>query len=128
LVVEDESDTRSFLEQILVECGAAVTTAPDARTALRQFEEHRPNLLVCDIGLPGMNGYELIRRIRAKTPNDGGTIPAIAVTAFAGADDRARALGAGYQAHLPKPIGANELIMVVASFARLFTQRIPDGK
>ena len=72
-------------------------------------------MLVCDIGMPGVDGYELIRRVRALAPERGGKTPAVALTAYAGAEDRIRALMAGYQIHLPKPVEPNELAAVVAS-------------
>jgi CheY-like chemotaxis protein len=119
LIVEDESDARDFVRQILEERGALVRAAATGTEALEIFPESRPDVLVSDIALPGIDGYELIRRIRIKGSAEGGTIPAIALTAFAGAEDRTRALRAGYQAHMAKPIEASELVAVVASFGGL---------
>ena len=116
LVVEDEPDTRDLIKRILERYGAIVSTSSNGLEALEMFEARRPSILVSDIGLPEIDGYELIRRIRARGRSDGGAIPAIALTAFAGAEDRARALRAGYQAHVPKPIEAREFVAVVASF------------
>ena len=119
LIVEDESDAREFVQRVLEERGALVRAAATGAEALEIFPADRPDVLVSDIGLPEMDGYELIRRIRTWRSAEGGTIPAIALTAFAGAEDRTRALRAGYQAHVAKPIEPSELVAVVASFGGL---------
>jgi hypothetical protein len=77
-------------------------------------------VLVSDINMPGMDGYELIRRVRAMAPEQGGRIPAVALTAYARAEDRLRALQSGYQTHVPKPVEPAELEIVVATLARSF--------
>jgi PAS domain S-box-containing protein len=123
LVVEDEPDTREMIQRFLEEQGAAVFTAIAADEALRQMVTVRPQILISDIGLPGMDGYELVQRVRALDVEQGGMIPAIALTAFVRSEDRTRALQAGYQAHLAKPVEPAELLAVINSFAGLITHR-----
>jgi CheY-like chemotaxis protein len=98
---------------VLQERGAEVVTAGSVDEALGLLEEHRPNVVLCDIGMPGKDGYEFIREVRRL----GHTMPAVAVTAFARAEDRLRALRAGYQGHVVKPVEPAELIATVAVFA-----------
>jgi CheY-like chemotaxis protein len=119
LVVEDEADTREFLQRLLESRGATVVTVASAPEALTQFPEVRPELLISDIGLPGVDGYDLMQQIRQKDVGDGGGIPAVALTAYARTEDRTRALLAGYQAHLAKPVEPTELLATIASFAEL---------
>jgi CheY-like chemotaxis protein len=85
--------------------------------ALRRFADRRPDVLVSDIGLPGSDGYALIRRIREMPAGNGGEVPAVALTAYAGADHRARALDAGFQVHAAKPVEADELASLVRRLA-----------
>jgi PAS domain S-box-containing protein len=117
LVVDDEPDAREVVKRLLGECGAAVTTACSAEEALDALRRERPDVLVSDIGMPGVDGYELLRRVRALGRDRGGDVPAVALTAFARPDDRLRALRAGYQLHLAKPVDVPELYAVVASVA-----------
>ena len=117
LVVDDEADTCEMVGVMLRERGAEVSTVTTAAEALAELERSRPHLLISDIGMPGVDGYELMRRVRRLPPAAGGKIPAIALTAYARAEDRLRALRAGYQMHVPKPVEAAELIAVVASLA-----------
>jgi PAS domain S-box-containing protein len=117
LVVEDDADTREFLCRLLDSHGALVVTAASATEALDHFRRSPPQILLSDIGLPEMDGYELIQRIRQHAPSGGATIPAIALTAYARSDDRTRALRAGYQAHVVKPVEAAELLATIQSFA-----------
>lgn len=123
LVVEDDADTCDLIQRLLEAHGAQVFTASSGPEALTLLPSAKPDLLVSDIGLPDMDGYQLIERIRALNPEEGGTMPALAVTAFARPDDRRRALRAGYQAHVAKPVQPVELIATVASFADLITPR-----
>jgi PAS domain S-box-containing protein len=118
LVVDDEADTLELLRVGLGECGAQVTTAGSAEEALEAVAKERPDLLVSDIGMAGVDGYDLIRKIRALPAGSGGRVPAIALTAYARTEDRLRALRAGYQMHVPKPVELTELITVLASLAR----------
>jgi CheY-like chemotaxis protein len=123
LVVEDDADSRDLVERWLGSRGAEVASASSAAQALEMLPTIRPDVLVCDIGLPDMDGYELIQRVRALPPARGGTIPAVAVTAFARPEDRTRALRAGYQAHVAKPIRSSDLIAIVRSFGDLAAAR-----
>jgi signal transduction histidine kinase/ActR/RegA family two-component response regulator len=119
LVVEDEVDNRDVIRRLLEAHGASVFTAGTAAEAVLQASDHRPHILVSDIGLPDVDGYELIRRIRALESDGLESIPAVALTAFARSEDRTRALRAGYQAHIAKPVEPAELIATLASFAGL---------
>jgi CheY-like chemotaxis protein len=92
-------------------------TSASAQEALRAFEEQVPDVLISDIGMPGMDGYELLKRVRARSADRGGRTPAIALTAFARSEDRTRALRAGFLVHLPKPVEPSELVATVASLA-----------
>jgi CheY-like chemotaxis protein len=115
LLVEDEQDTLELVKAILERYGAQVTAVASADEALASLERTKPDVLVSDIGMPGRNGYELIKKIRALEPERGGRVPAVALTAYAGSRDRRRALVAGFQVHLAKPIEPDELLAVVAS-------------
>ncbi|HUG52478.1 MAG TPA: ATP-binding protein, partial [Vicinamibacteria bacterium] len=117
LVVEDEADTRDLLAVALGHSGAEVSAVGSAREALESVHRHRPDVLVCDIGMPGEDGYALLSRLRALPPEDGGLVPAVALTAYARADDRRQALSAGYQVHLAKPVDPDELVAVVSRMA-----------
>ncbi|MBA3773704.1 MAG: PAS domain S-box protein [Ramlibacter sp.] len=118
LVVDDEADARNLLERVLTECDAAVLPAASAAVALRYLDTRRADILVSDIGMPDVDGYALIRRIRALAPERGGAIPAIALTAFARPEDRERALQAGFQEHMAKPVEPSELVSRIAELAR----------
>jgi PAS domain S-box-containing protein len=115
LLVEDEQDTRDLVKTILEQCGAEVVAVGSAAEALSALERIKPSVLVSDIGMPGESGYELIRQVRALEPGRGGRVPAVALTAYAGPKDRRRALLAGFQTHLAKPVEPDELLAVVAS-------------
>jgi CheY-like chemotaxis protein len=118
LVVDDERDARELVRRLLVECDARVLTAASADEALPLLSaDHRPDVLISDIGMPGVDGYEFIRRVRALGPDRGGAVPAVALTAFARSEDRTRAILAGYQMHVAKPVEPAELVAVVASLA-----------
>jgi CheY-like chemotaxis protein len=117
LVVDDEPDARDLLNEMLTNYGAEVKTCASAAEALRILDEWRPDALVSDIGMPGEDGYELLRKIRAREPERGGRIPAVALTAYARAEDTRRALAAGYQMHIPKPVELGRLAAAVASLA-----------
>jgi signal transduction histidine kinase/ActR/RegA family two-component response regulator len=118
LVVDDDVDTRDLFTRVLEQCDARVTAVATAAAALTALEDWRPDVLVSDIGMPGENGYGLMRAIRRLAPEEGGTIPALAVTAYASVDDLKLALSAGFQAHRSKPIGPAELALAVAELAR----------
>ncbi len=112
LVVDDEPDALDLIRVILEQRGASVTTVGTAAAALEAFEAEGADVLVCDIGMPGEDGYALIRKVRARM--DGGATPAIALTAYAAESDRAQALAAGFQLHVPKPIDPESLVRVIA--------------
>jgi signal transduction histidine kinase len=125
LVVDDAADTREVLETMLAQHGALVKPAASAAEALEMVRQWRPDLLISDIGMPDEDGYALIRKVRHLGPEGGGNVPAIALTAFAQAQDRARALNAGFQLHVPKPVDMSELLAAVANvFARGFTAKL----
>lgn len=118
LVVDDDADARELLRSILAQSGASVRTASSVPDALKQLEDRLPHVLVSDIGMPGEDGYALIRQVRLLNPEKGGQVPALALTAFARSDDRRRAIGAGFHMHLAKPVEPAELVTVVASLAK----------
>ena len=123
LVVEDEPDTRDFVVRLLGARGARVTSVAGAAEAIDAFLESPPDLLISDIGLPDVDGYELIKRLRREAPRGRSKIPAIALTAYARSEDRTRALLAGFQGHLAKPVEATELLATVASFSAVDQSR-----
>jgi PAS domain S-box-containing protein len=115
-VVDDEADGRELLKRVLEDQAATVTALASGAEALTALRRVRPNLIVSDIGMPVMDGYQLMRTLRAREAQ-GEQIPAVALTAFARDDDRKRALLAGYQAHLSKPFDVAELVLVAADLA-----------
>ena len=115
LVVDDEADARDLMQRVLRDQGASVVVAETGTEAVRVIEASPPDVLVCDIGMPNMDGYQVIRRVRASP--QGRTLPALALTAFARAEDRKRALLAGFQAHIAKPADTAELVIVIAGLA-----------
>jgi CheY-like chemotaxis protein/anti-sigma regulatory factor (Ser/Thr protein kinase) len=119
LVVEDDPDTLELLRFILDRRGAEVNTAASTREALDVMEHWQPTTLVSDLAMPDQDGYELIGRIRSRGSERGGNIPAVAVSAYTRTEDRIRALSAGFQMHLPKPVDPEELVATVASLAGL---------
>ena len=117
LVVDDDAESRDVVERMLANFGAQVETAGSAEEALGRIRSRRPDVLLSDIGMPGTDGYGLIRRVRALPRDAGGRIPAAALTAFARAEDRQRVLLAGFQTHIAKPAEPGELVAAVASLA-----------
>jgi signal transduction histidine kinase/CheY-like chemotaxis protein len=117
LVVDDEVDARVLVKRVLERYGAVVRTAGSAEEALLAIELERPDVLVSDIGMPGQNGYELIRQVRSLGRQRGGSIPALALTAYARSEDRMKAVRAGFQMHMAKPVEAAELLTMVSSLA-----------
>ncbi|HEX8824348.1 MAG TPA: ATP-binding protein, partial [Archangium sp.] len=118
LVVDDHADARELVTRLLEECGAEVLTAGSVEEAVAVVEAQRLDLLISDIGMPGSDGFELLRRVRALGKNGGGALPALALTAFARSEDRTRALRAGFLVHLAKPIDPSALIATVARITR----------
>jgi len=113
LVVEEDPDGRALLRRVLVDAGAEVSDADDARDALERVLAFRPNIVVSDIGMPILDGYDLIKEIRSRGFTSQ-MLPAIALTAFARTEDRRRAMLSGYQIHLSKPVDPAELTAAIA--------------
>jgi PAS domain S-box-containing protein len=115
LVVDDEPDTRELLSHLLTDCHAHVHTARSAREGMEALQRLKPDALISDIGMPEQDGYQFIRAVRGLPADRGGRTPAIALTAFARSEDRTRAMLAGYQLHIAKPIEPHELLAALAS-------------
>ncbi|MEH2394347.1 MAG: PAS domain S-box protein [Nostoc sp.] len=115
LLVDDERDTRELIAFILEQSGAVVMQAASAVEALRVMPQFQPNLLLSDIGMPEVDGYMLMRQIRAMLPEMGGTIPAIALTAYAAEVDYQQAIAAGFEQHITKPVEPAKLIRAIAN-------------
>lgn len=122
LLVDDEADARDLVVAALGGSGAEVTAVGSVREALEALDRCRPDVIVSDISMPDEDGYSLIRRVRERLPEQGGMIPAMALTASARGEDRSRALSAGFQIHVSKPIEIGELIPAVADLARRATR------
>lgn len=120
LVVDDEPDSRELVAAVLTGRGAEVVSFGSAIQALEEMERQPFDVLVSDIGMPEMDGYALISKVRQLPAERGGRIPAAALTAYAGVEDRRRVLEAGYQMHIPKPVEPVELTTVVASLAERY--------
>jgi PAS domain S-box-containing protein len=127
LLVEDEPDARELLVAVLRQCGVDVRAVSSAAAAMFELETWQPEVLISDIEMPDEDGYTLIRRIRSLPPERGGKIPAAALTAYARAEDRMRALLSGFQLHVPKPVEPAELVAVVASLAGRATEKVKEG-
>ena len=124
LIVDDDPDTCELLRFILNKRGAIIETAGSADAALRIYDEFLPDILISDLGLPKVDGYELIRILREERHSG---IPAVALTAMARINDRLKALNAGFQMHIPKPVEPTELVSVVESLVGLVNRR-PTGE
>jgi signal transduction histidine kinase/ActR/RegA family two-component response regulator len=118
LVVEDNADGREVMSMMIEQAGGRVTAVASAREALEALESLEPDALVSDIGLPDEDGYALIRRLRSREAERGGFLPAVAMTGFVRAEDRARILAAGFQVHVPKPVDPAELTAAIAAVTR----------
>ena len=118
LVVDDEADTRELLKQGLEYCGAQVSMVGSASEALDALMMTIPDVLISDIGMPGIDGYDLIRQVRSLPQNRGGKVPAIALTAYTRTEDRLQSLRAGYDMHVPKPVELAELVAVASTVVR----------
>jgi CheY-like chemotaxis protein len=119
LIVDDEADSLMFFGRLLEECGAHVLLAVDADQAMDTLRSEQVDILISDIGMAGADGYQLIQQVRAQADDRVATIPAVAVTAYARADDRRRLLLAGFQMHLSKPVEPQELVAGIASLIGL---------
>ena len=113
LVVDDDVDGRALTSLLLTQAGAIVTTAATVREALEMIESERPDALVSDLRLPDEDGYAFIRQIRQSEAEHGGFLPAVALTGYARTEDRTRALAAGFQAHVTKPVDPIELTAAI---------------
>jgi PAS domain S-box-containing protein len=120
LAVDDEADALRLLCDVLEVAGAKVTTASSAMTAIELAAKVRPDVILADIGMPEMDGHELIRRIRASDDPHVRNIPAAALTAFARSEDRTKAMQSGFELHLSKPVDPGELVASVATLARRY--------
>jgi CheY-like chemotaxis protein len=127
LVVDDEADSLMFCGRLLEDRGAKVLLAVDAQQALDALRSEHIDILVSDIGMAHEDGYYLIAQLRALTDAHAAHIPAIAVTAYARAEDRQRLLLAGYQMHIGKPIEPQELIAGIASLVEVTARRESPG-
>jgi CheY-like chemotaxis protein len=119
LIVEDEADGREQLVHVLQREGAVPSVAGSSEAALSALRREIPDVLVADIGLPGEDGYTMLRKIRSMGEAAGGRVPAVALTASARAQDRIDAVDAGFQMHLAKPVDPSHFLAVVANLARM---------
>ncbi|MBE9037176.1 response regulator [aff. Roholtiella sp. LEGE 12411] len=115
LVVDDEPDIRDLVSFILQDYGVEVTAVASAQEALEALSESIPDVLISDIGMPRTDGYMLMREVRKRSPQHGGQVPAIALTAYAGEINQQQALAAGFQMHIPKPVDPDVLVKAIAS-------------
>jgi CheY-like chemotaxis protein len=117
LLVDDDDDTRDIIERVLARRGAEVVAEPSARAALLRFAEQKFHVLLVDVMMPGMDGYEFIRKIRTLPADQGGNVPAATITARVATDDRMESVRAGFQGHVRKPVDADQLAHVVSTLA-----------
>ena len=130
LAVDDEPDARELIRHVLERARVQVTMASSAEEALRMIDRAPPDVLVSDIGMPGTDGYMFIRQVRQRTPDRSGTVPAIALTAYVRDEDRQKMIAAGFTAHVPKPLDANELVRTIGHLSgrTLFRRPEPELK
>lgn len=128
ITVDDEPDTRQLLTELLTQYKASVLTVTSASEVLANLQSFQPDVLVSDIGMPPMDGYTLIRQIRALPPQKLGQIPAIALTAYAKEDDRQLVIISGYQQHITKPLEPEQLVRAVMSLTRHKLSHLPKQK
>jgi PAS domain S-box-containing protein len=119
LVVEDQPDSRDFVDAVLEQCGMRVIAVESVHEAVKALDVHSVDVIISDIGLATEDGLTLMRRVRARPPERGGSVPAIAVSAYRGATDRTRAIEAGYQTYLAKPLDPADVIAAVAALLRV---------
>jgi CheY-like chemotaxis protein len=117
LVIDDDSDAQSLIRMVIEREGAATRTASSAQQALALLEAEVPDVIISDLGMPEQDGLSMMAAIRRRSPQQGGDVPALALTAFARPEDRRAALQAGYQMYLSKPVDIEELILSIASLA-----------
>jgi hypothetical protein len=126
MMVDDEADARNLVRRLLEDHGALVVTASSGEEAFPQLAASQFDVLISDIGMPVEDGYMFLRRVRGLGPDNGGSIPALALTAYARAEDRVRAILAGFQMHIAKPVEPVELITMVASLAGRTNRAAPS--
>lgn len=119
LVIDDNADTLELVAVILEQYGTEVITAASATEAMQVIAQSKPDVLVSDIAMPGVDGYSLIRQVRTLSSEQGGQIPAVALTAYAGEEQRTLALDSGFQMHVSKPVDPAELVAVVVKLAQI---------
>ncbi|HEX6737946.1 MAG TPA: response regulator, partial [Vicinamibacteria bacterium] len=124
LLVDDDGDARELVRFVLERCGALVRTAASAAEGLRVLQEWRPDVLLADVEMPIEDGYSLIAKVRGLPPEAGGATPAAALTGYAGAQDRMRALRSGFQLHVAKPVQPAELATVVSTLRSTTLRRV----
>jgi CheY-like chemotaxis protein len=117
MVVDDHTDAQELIRRVLEACGAKVITCSSAAEALPMLEREKPTVLMSDIGMPEMDGYEFLKKVRALGADRGGQVPAVALTAFARSEDRTKALLSGFVVHVTKPVEPTELAATIASVA-----------
>jgi CheY-like chemotaxis protein len=117
LVVDDDPDALTLMREVLEAAGASVISANSGRAALSALDEHTPHAIVSDLGMPGMDGFELLAQLRQSPVESRRNVPAAALTAYARSEDRTRSLKSGFQLYLSKPIDPGELVAAVASLA-----------
>ena len=127
VVVEDHDETRETLQTVLTVAGARVQAAPSATAGLLLVEQHRPDVLVADLEMPEVDGWELLRRVRALPPERGGRTPAVALTAHSSAADKAKSIEAGFLLHLTKPFDPYELVDLLAALT-VWDRHVRDTK
>lgn len=127
LLVEDDKDSREMLETLLKINGMKVTTASSAAQALKMLKQKRPDILISDVGMPDEDGYEFIGKVRRLSPEQGGHVPAIALTGYVSVQDQNQALEAGYQQHLSKPVDIDKLIKMLKSLVTTNKQSKQNG-
>jgi CheY-like chemotaxis protein len=115
LIADDDDDSRFYITTVLEGDGATVTTVASSVEALDLLPQWQPDIFICDIAMPGEDGYSLIRKVRALKPDQGGQVLAVALTAYADSEDRLRAMEAGFQIHLAKPIDPGTLVETIAN-------------
>jgi CheY-like chemotaxis protein len=125
-VVDGDENGLKMLRSVLERSGAQVTTMVSAQRVLQMLDESAPQVLLCDVNMPGMDGYTLMRQVRARGAERGGNIPAIAQTGYVTQEDRKRALSSGYQMFLGKPLDLDELICDIAKFAGSKSKASPN--
>ena len=118
LVVDDEPDIRDLVSFILQEYGVNVTAVASAKEALQALSQSIPDVLISDIGMPEIDGYMLMRQVRKRSPQQGGNVPAIALTAYAGEINQQQALAAGFQLHISKPVDPELLVKAIVGLIK----------